>query len=89
MIRHERVRPPRAVFADETRQSLLSRSAVSAVTERLWAEYEAFGRGEPAVCGTGGRIASGIGSGCIPRCSWTRAGQPSEVDALLQAPNSM
>jgi hypothetical protein len=31
-----------AVFADETGQSLLSRSAVSAVTERLWAEYEAF-----------------------------------------------
>ena len=31
-----------AVFADETGKSLLSRSAVSAVTERLWAEYEAF-----------------------------------------------
>jgi transposase-like protein len=35
-----------AVFADETGKSLLSRSAVSAVTERLWAECEAFaGRG--------------------------------------------
>jgi transposase-like protein len=31
-----------AVFADETGKSLLSRSAVSAVTERLWVEYEAF-----------------------------------------------
>jgi transposase-like protein len=31
-----------AVFADETGQSLLSRTAVSAVTERLWADYEAF-----------------------------------------------
>ena len=31
-----------AVFADETGKSLLSRTAVSAVTERLWAEYEAF-----------------------------------------------
>jgi transposase-like protein len=31
-----------AVFADESGGSLLSRSAVSAVTERLWAEYEAF-----------------------------------------------
>jgi putative transposase len=31
-----------AVFADETGKSLLSRSAVSAVTEWLWAEYEAF-----------------------------------------------
>ena len=31
-----------ALFADETGQSLLSRTAVSAVTERLWAEYEAF-----------------------------------------------
>ncbi len=30
------------MFADETGKSLLSRSAVSAVTERLWAEYEAF-----------------------------------------------
>jgi putative transposase len=31
-----------AVFADETGKSLLSRSAVSEITERLWAEYEAF-----------------------------------------------
>ena len=31
-----------AVFADETGRSLLSRTAVSAVTERLWAEYEGF-----------------------------------------------
>jgi Transposase, Mutator family len=31
-----------AVFADTDGRSLLSRSAVSEVTERLWAEYEAF-----------------------------------------------
>jgi putative transposase len=31
-----------AIFADETGRSLLSRTAVSAVTERLWAEYEGF-----------------------------------------------
>jgi transposase-like protein len=31
-----------AVFADETGTSLLSRTAVSEITERLWAEYEAF-----------------------------------------------
>ena len=31
-----------AVFADETGKSLLSRTAVSTITERLWAEYEAF-----------------------------------------------
>ncbi|MFN0192976.1 MAG: IS256 family transposase [Aestuariivirga sp.] len=31
-----------AVFADETGKSLLSRTAVSEITERLWAEYEAF-----------------------------------------------
>jgi transposase-like protein len=31
-----------ALFADETGQSLLSRSAVSTITERLWAEYEGF-----------------------------------------------
>jgi len=30
------------LFADETGKSMLSRSAVSAITERLWAEYEAF-----------------------------------------------
>jgi transposase-like protein len=31
-----------AAFADETGQPLLSRSAVSTITERLWAEYEGF-----------------------------------------------
>jgi transposase-like protein len=31
-----------ALFADETGKSLLSRTAVSAITERLWAEYEGF-----------------------------------------------
>jgi putative transposase len=31
-----------AMFADETGQSLLSRTAVSTITERLWAEYEGF-----------------------------------------------
>jgi transposase-like protein len=31
-----------AVFADTEGRSLLSRSAVSEITERLWAEYEAF-----------------------------------------------
>jgi len=31
-----------ALFADEAGQSLLSRTAVSEITERLWAEYEAF-----------------------------------------------
>jgi transposase-like protein len=31
-----------AVFADESGRSLLSRTAVSEITERLWAEYETF-----------------------------------------------
>jgi putative transposase len=31
-----------ALFADENGRSLLSRTAVSEVTERLWSEYEAF-----------------------------------------------
>lgn len=31
-----------SVFADETGKSLLSRTVVSEITERLWAEYEAF-----------------------------------------------
>ena len=31
-----------ALFADEAGRSLLSRSAVSELTERLWAEYQAF-----------------------------------------------
>jgi putative transposase len=31
-----------ALFADETGRSLLSRTAVSEIPERLWAEYEAF-----------------------------------------------
>jgi Transposase, Mutator family len=33
-----------ALFADERGQSLLSRTAVSEITQRLWAEYEAFAR---------------------------------------------
>ena len=36
------VRDIEALFADETGRSLLSRTAVSEITERLWAEYEAF-----------------------------------------------
>ncbi len=31
-----------AILADDTGQPVLSRSAISAITERLWAEYEAF-----------------------------------------------
>ena len=31
-----------ALFADERGQLLLSRTAVSEITQRLWAEYEAF-----------------------------------------------
>ena len=31
-----------ALFADEAGKPLLSRTAVSEITERLWAEYEAF-----------------------------------------------
>src|SRR5206468_6772666 len=31
-----------ALFADATGKSLLSRTAVSTITERLWAEYEGF-----------------------------------------------
>ena len=34
-----------STFADEHGRSLLSRTAVSEVTERLWAEYEAFATG--------------------------------------------
>ena len=37
-----------ALFADETGGSLLSRTAVSEITERLWAEYEAFASRELA-----------------------------------------
>jgi transposase-like protein len=36
------VRDIEALFADENGRSLLSRTAVSEITERLWAEYEAF-----------------------------------------------
>jgi len=36
------VRDIEALFADESGRSLLSRTAVSEITERLWAEYEAF-----------------------------------------------
>jgi transposase-like protein len=36
------VRDIEALFTDESGRSLLSRTAVSEITERLWAEYEAF-----------------------------------------------
>ena len=36
------VRDIEAAFIDETGRSVLSRSAVSAVTERLWSDYQAF-----------------------------------------------
>jgi len=36
------VRDIEALFTDESGKSLLSRTAVSEITERLWAEYEAF-----------------------------------------------
>ena len=36
------VRDIEAAFTDESGRSLLSRTAVSEITERLWAEYEAF-----------------------------------------------
>lgn len=36
------VRDVEAVFADDAGKTLLSRTAVSEITERLWAEYEAF-----------------------------------------------
>src|SRR5262245_38583726 len=37
-----------ALFADGEGKSLLSRTAVSEITERLWAEYEGFAGQEPA-----------------------------------------
>src|SRR5262249_23588357 len=36
-----------ALFADERGQLLLSRTAVSEITQRLWAEYEAFAKMTP------------------------------------------
>jgi hypothetical protein len=48
-----------AVFADETGKSLLSRSAVSAVTERLWAEYEAFAGSTSSALSASARVGFG------------------------------
>jgi hypothetical protein len=36
------VRDIEAAFTDETGRTLLTRTAVSEITERLWADYEAF-----------------------------------------------
>jgi hypothetical protein len=36
------------VFADANSRNLLSRTAVSEITERLWAEYEAFASRDPS-----------------------------------------
>ncbi len=40
--RRRSTRDVKAAFTDEVRRCLLSRCAVSELTERLWAEYEAF-----------------------------------------------
>ena len=40
--RTQSVRDIKAAFADDAGKTLLSRAAVSELTERLWAEYEAF-----------------------------------------------
>ena len=37
-----RTRNLEAILADDAGRPVLSRSAISAITERLWAEYEAF-----------------------------------------------
>jgi DsbC/DsbD-like thiol-disulfide interchange protein len=67
-----------ALFADERGQSLLSRTAVSEITERLWAEYEAFAG---AICLrlaakelTGLPLRAPGEPGRPPQLSWTSSG---------------
>ena len=54
-----------AVFADTEGRSLLSRSAVSEITERLWAEYEAFASRDLTEFEVIYLLSTGLPSGCI------------------------
>src|SRR5262249_4273014 len=54
-----------ALFADERGQSLLSRTAVSEITQRLWAEYEAFASRDLSEFEVIYLFVDGIASGCI------------------------
>jgi hypothetical protein len=49
-----------ALFADETGTSLLSRSAVSQIGERLWAKYEGFARCDLSVFDVAALFVEGI-----------------------------
>jgi putative transposase len=70
-----------AVFADADGGSLLSRTAVSEVTERLWAEYEAFvGRdlSHLPVCRRHRRASrTCAGAACPTRWWWPATGRPA------------
>jgi putative transposase len=65
-----------ALFADATGKSLLSRSAVSMITERLWAEYEGFASRDLAEFDVVYLSSMASPSGCIwasrARLSWRR-----------------
>src|SRR5947199_7288992 len=53
-------------FADETGRRLLSRAAVSEITERLWAEYERSRRETSPSIGSSTCLWMGSPSGCGP-----------------------
>ena len=57
-----------ALFADKNGASLLSRTAVSEITERLWAEYEAFATAICRSLRSPACLSTGLPSGCI----WAR-----------------
>ena len=61
-----------AVFRDEAGQSMLSRTAVSEVTERLWSEYESFATRDLAEFGVVYLFVDGI-------AERLRTGQPREA----------
>jgi transposase-like protein len=70
-----------AVFADADGRSLLSRSAVSKITERLWAEYEAFASRDLTECEVTYLFVDGIcraaASGPAARSGAGRVGHPA------------
>jgi transposase-like protein len=63
------------LFADDAGKLLLSRTAVSEVTERLWAEYEAFASRDLAEFKSRTCSSTGSPSGCI----WAGRGTPCPI----------
>jgi putative transposase len=68
-----------AAFRDASGASVLSRTAVSQVTERLWQEYEAFAGWDLSEFAIAYLFVDGWPSGCTPGCRARRCSVPGAL----------